>query len=553
MSTSAVSLDSLVTRAQSLCSLPAVAMKVLELTSNPQVDTRALKRCIENDPALTGKILRVVNSSLFGLSREVSDLNQALALLGIKPLKMLVLGFSLPGGLFAGVSGEMLGRYWRRTLTKAVAARELSETVWRTPGDEAFICGLLQDLGMLLLIQELGQPYVRFVEKVQAAGRDLNVLEVESMGFDHTTLSARLLDSWGLPDSVIDAVGHHADDTGQNTGQNAGRKPLLQIMHLAELVARLLVDGNSAMLNELLQAGRRYRHLNEKQLENLVANLDEKVRQLADVLSLQLPEGLEYRDVLVAAQSRLAEVAADVAGDLLRSEQEQSPSEESLLTELKTLSNSLTEAHCRGQRAPVAPPGYAAGEAGAQEDEGPTSCARRTTGRQNESRGSPSAATRSATDPDPTLIARLEAAVIACRQARCSLSLLLVEPNQPDQIVSIHGAEGLSLVRRLLQALCEKMEHPGMVCLPHGEAGFAVVLPDCDRRDVVELGNQVIDGVRRLASRTGNAQALTVGGGAATVALPPKNFPAQDLFEAATRCLNGSRSSGGNVMKSIEI
>ena len=89
-------LDQLVERAGSLFSLPAVAVEVLELTAQPRIDTRALKACVERDPALTGRLLRVVNSSLFGLSREVTDLNQALALLGVKPLKLLVLGFSLP-------------------------------------------------------------------------------------------------------------------------------------------------------------------------------------------------------------------------------------------------------------------------------------------------------------------------------------------------------------------------------------------------------------------------------------------------------------------------
>ena len=141
-------LDRLAARARQLYTLPSVAIKVLELTNNPQVDTRELKECIENDPALTTRVLRVVNSSLFGLSREVSDLNQALALLGSKPLKLLILGFSLPGGLFSGVAAATLGWYWRRTLTKAVAAREISETVWRQPGDEAFLAALLQDLGM---------------------------------------------------------------------------------------------------------------------------------------------------------------------------------------------------------------------------------------------------------------------------------------------------------------------------------------------------------------------------------------------------------------------
>ena len=85
-------LNQFVERARNLHSLPAVAVKILELTNDPKIDLRAVKDCIETDPALTGKILKTVNGSLFGLSREVSDLNQALALLGTTPLKMLVLG-----------------------------------------------------------------------------------------------------------------------------------------------------------------------------------------------------------------------------------------------------------------------------------------------------------------------------------------------------------------------------------------------------------------------------------------------------------------------------
>ena len=114
--TSTSPIDELVRRARSLYTLPAVASEVIELTSNPKVDAAALKECIQTDPALTAKLLRVVNSSLFGLSREVCDLNQALALLGTKPLKLLVLGFSLPENLFAEVAREQLDWYWSTTL-----------------------------------------------------------------------------------------------------------------------------------------------------------------------------------------------------------------------------------------------------------------------------------------------------------------------------------------------------------------------------------------------------------------------------------------------------
>ncbi len=120
-------LDQLSVRSAQLYSLPGVAMQVLQLTRDPHVDTRALKECIENDPAIASRVLRVVNSSLFGLSREVSDLGQAIPMLGIKPLKLLVLGFSLPSGLFLDVESKTLMWYWKHTLTKAVAGRVLSQ------------------------------------------------------------------------------------------------------------------------------------------------------------------------------------------------------------------------------------------------------------------------------------------------------------------------------------------------------------------------------------------------------------------------------------------
>ena len=111
-------------------------------------------------------MLRVVNSSLFGLNRPVADLNQAIGLLGIKPLKLLVLGFNLPDALFAEVAARELQWYWTNTLTRAVAARLIAEQLWHQPGDEAFIAGLLQDIGILVLLRELGEPYAKFLTGV---------------------------------------------------------------------------------------------------------------------------------------------------------------------------------------------------------------------------------------------------------------------------------------------------------------------------------------------------------------------------------------------------
>jgi HD-like signal output (HDOD) protein len=516
-------------------------MRVLELTNNPQVDAHALKECLELDPALTGKILRVVNSSLFGLTREVSDLNQALALLGTKPLKLLVLGFSLPAGLFAGLSGEMLGRYWRRTLTKAVAARELSETVWKVSGDEPFIAGLLQDVGMLLLIQELGAAYVNFLDKVTGCGKDLLAMETESLGFDHTRLSARMLEHWGLPAALIDAIAWRPD--GQ-TGADAGAA-LPKIVHLAELLCRLLVDGRAAALEEVLDLGWRYRDLTEPQIEELVSHLDEKVRGLADVLSLQLPSGVDYESVLVAAQSQLAEVASSAAEELIGREQRNTSGQQSaaVLSELESLSQTLRETSVAPRPAamPIQAPSH---EAPVARQETPARPGRAVY--ESHTEASDLAA--------PGLIGAIDFAVAACRQSRCSLSLVLVEINHIDRLLITRGLGGVELMRRLLAVLCRKLDHPDMRCIPFGEGGYALILPDCDRAQAASLGNQLIGAVRHSSiARSANLEiGFDISVGASTVALPPKNFRCEDLIESASRCLYGSRASGGSVVKSIE-
>ncbi len=293
-------IETLVNRARELFSLPRVAMDVLELTKDPKVDARLLKDCIENDPALTSKLLRVVNSSLFGLSGEVSDLNQALALLGVKPLKLLVLGFSLPDGLFTGIAGDLLRRYWQHTLTKAVAAREICQTLWKVSGDEAFLCGLLQDIGQLVLIQDLGKPYVTFLRKMQDEEPDLLRLETRALGFDHTELTSRLLAHWNLPRDLVEAIARprSADAIDRLPPE---KQPVTQILHLAELIAQLVADAHTVVLPELLDAGRRYRGLTPTQLESLIDRLQAKVEQLAEVLTLTLPDDKDYREVLVQA------------------------------------------------------------------------------------------------------------------------------------------------------------------------------------------------------------------------------------------------------------
>jgi HD-like signal output (HDOD) protein len=248
-------MERVLARSNRLYSLPAVAVDVLTLTSDPRIHTAELTACIQRDPALTAKILRVVNSSLYGLSAEVDNLAQAVTLLGIKPLKLLVLGFSLPTGLFAELAGEQLERYWATALVRAVAARAIAERFYHRDGDDAFIAALIEDIGMLAMLGALGEPYARFLKIVWDEEGDVRGVERDALGFDHSHLTSALLAQWKMPQWLVQAVAAAGDPS--HLGRREADDTLSQILFLAGLTAGLVGRHRLSVLPELIEEGTR--------------------------------------------------------------------------------------------------------------------------------------------------------------------------------------------------------------------------------------------------------------------------------------------------------
>ncbi len=541
----------LVSRARDLYTLPAVAMKVLELTSSEKVDTRCLKQCIENDPALTTKVLRVVNSSLFGLSREVKDLNQALALLSIKPLKLLVLGFSLPEQLFEGTSTESLDRYWRLSLTKAVAARQISEVFWDRAGDDAFIAGLLEDIGLLVLIREIGVPCQVFLDRVAETGDDLCTLEADVLGFDHCQLSAKVLEQWKLPADLVSAIARprSLDALAKLPADEAY---LPQVLHLTNLVAQLVAWKRLPVLPDLLESGKRFCHFDKSKLTDLVKDLEGKVNSLADVLSLDLPAGTAYVQVLTEAHEQLAQVACDVAGELLSTNMASpsaSPdiaSDHRLLIEARELANAARRIAAEPVHRTV------------------TDCADTPRAAQAPSPSvsvglavQPVAEAATATEhlPQDLLINHLHHAVVDSRQQWSELSLMLAELDQLDQLAATCGPVMANQLIELLDACWQPLADAAAVPVSRADGRLAVILPSIDRRQAVEHGNMLVRALSEKMGQTlGESLSIpTLSIGIASITAIPKNFPPTDLIEAAERCLYGAQTCGGNAVKSIEI
>ncbi len=544
-------LDRFARRAGELYSLPAVAVRVLELTAEPQVDLRALKSCIENDPALAAKVLRVVNSSLFGLSAEVRDLGQALALLGIKPLKLLVLGFSLSAAMSRNADGSAVKRYWQHTLTQAIAAREISERIWQSPGDEPFLAALLQDIGMLVLIQELKEPYVRFLERALASGRDLTKLEKSVLNFDYRELGARLLDQWALPGTLVGAINLRLRSDAIELLSPA-EQTLPRILRLAELLADLVVDRRHAALEQLLHEPARRAPLTAGQVEELIAAVQAKLVPLADVFSCELPPGIDYRDVLIEAHRQISRLASEVAGDLLKSSNQPAKSEPEDV-QLIAECDALTVAAVEFEQATETPV--------AAVNERRTGDAARSSAAVATLPSAPAAkmehSLAAAAVPGGMsleLRSQLIRTLATCREARQALSVVLVEIDRFSPLATALGP--IEAQRRIdeLGQLCGECDIADASLVEARQACFALILPGCDRREAVAVADDILQRQRdesRPVGKTGRRLAVSVG--AATVPQPSKNFRVDDLIDSASRCLSTAQLCGGNTLKSIGV
>ncbi len=222
-----------------------VAQKILGLVRDPEFDLGAVAECLEHDPALSARILGVVNSSRYGLVHKIGSIRYAAAFLGRRSLQLVTLSFSLIDGFARGPYRQMYLDYWKRALTMAtVAQRIVARANGRANGganglcaDEAYAAGLVADIGVLALAQVVGEPYVRLYLK-HAHGPELVAVETHTLGFNHAELGARLLERWGLPGPVISAVaGHHLTPIGGD--------PIESVVHAGWLMSEALWSPNS--------------------------------------------------------------------------------------------------------------------------------------------------------------------------------------------------------------------------------------------------------------------------------------------------------------------
>ncbi|MEW6052057.1 MAG: HDOD domain-containing protein [Candidatus Zixiibacteriota bacterium] len=191
-----------------LLSLPQTLSEVLRVARDEKASAKELANVLMKDPALTAKVLRIVNSPFYGVGRVVGTMTQAVVTLGTRTVTALALSTSVYKISDQWKTSIDRIRFWRHSLEVAIAARLIAETSKYPHPEEAFVAGLLHDLGILILESAFADKYREVWKRAQKEG-SLSEWEDEQFGTNHARVAQFLLEQWRIPQPVCEAVGHH--------------------------------------------------------------------------------------------------------------------------------------------------------------------------------------------------------------------------------------------------------------------------------------------------------------------------------------------------------
>ena len=223
-----------------LPTLPVVVARITSQIANPSTNAADIGRLIEQDQALTGKVLRLVNSAYYGFPKQIKSIQHAVVILGFNKVKPIIITASVFGAFRGRKPGGLdLRRFWQHSLATAITAKVAAEQIGVPHvAEEAFIGGLLHDIGKVVMDQYQPNIYAPIVKYAKDKGILLIEAEKEVMGLTHATIGEWMMEKWRLPPSIVHMVSDHHSPT-----TTSERRELITAIHLGDIFARALGVG----------------------------------------------------------------------------------------------------------------------------------------------------------------------------------------------------------------------------------------------------------------------------------------------------------------------
>ena len=264
-----------------LPTLPPVANMVLDKLSDPDASVKQLHEIISRDQSLAARILKIANSSFYGCSRNITKVSDAIVIIGFKSIKSLILTTVLQDFLKNfGLTEKLL---WEHSLGCALGARIIAKTVKFSKIEEAFLSGLLHDLGKVVINLKLPQQMSIIIQDVyNHPGTTFLDIEQKTLGFDHAQVGQLVAQKWNFAEEIDEAIGTH------HNPRQAQLMPVLAcIIQLADGLANKLEIGPSRSpdLDLMSLDAVKFLRLNADSIDQLLGETEEAFNSQQDIFS----------------------------------------------------------------------------------------------------------------------------------------------------------------------------------------------------------------------------------------------------------------------------
>lgn len=234
-------LKRIIDKISGLPTLPHMLSILNRLMLNPRTSAKEVAQVISSDPAITAKVLRIVNSSFYGFPSRITTITHAIVILGFNTIKSIVLSSSIFDVFSKSGHADSFnrGEFWKHSIGVGAGAKVIGKAMGYSALEELFIAGLLHDIGKIVMDQHLHEEFRSVMEAVRSKNLLMVQAEEQVLGITHTDVGSWLFEKWNLSKGVIETVRCH-----HNPALASDNAKPVAIIHLADILCRSLRFGS---------------------------------------------------------------------------------------------------------------------------------------------------------------------------------------------------------------------------------------------------------------------------------------------------------------------
>lgn len=264
-----------------ISSIKQTVTLILNTVNDPNSSARELKHIIEIDPPLTAKLLKLANSVLYGYPKTICEIQEAIVCIGFEAVRELALSQKVcelfqKSNVINGYSRLML---WKHSVAVAMTSKMLYRRELCKKGEDAYVAGLLHDLGLIVIDQFLHDDFKQILGRALSEKNNLFEIEKEVLGFTHYDIGMALAENWGFPDEIVIAIGNHHNPN--SVGNNFS--VMASALYIADSVIQASRIGfsDSKYKDEVLfEENMKKLNIKEKALEFILDDVTKEIDRL---------------------------------------------------------------------------------------------------------------------------------------------------------------------------------------------------------------------------------------------------------------------------------